>query len=151
MNKHKSKNLVHGHTANKTKSKVYAAWITMKANCYDEYSASYHLYGEQGIQVCEEWRNDFPRFLADMGEPTNERMYLSLKEFSLGYTPENCYWGYKSERLYYQGEYKTIQEWAKEYGISKNTLQARLYRFGWPIKKALETPVDKRRCRKIYR
>ncbi len=147
MNKQKGKNLIHGHTANGKKSKAYAAWITMKANCYDEFSSNYHLHGAKGIRVCIIWRADFPRFLADMGEPTDKCQQLCRKDVNADYSPKNCYWGYRSDRLTYQGQTKTIGEWAKDCGLSKNTFQARIYKYGWSIEKALSTPLDTRRWR----
>ncbi len=149
--KQENKNTIHGHTAGGAKSKVYAAWTTMKASCYDRYSCSYHLYGAKGVEVCDAWRYNFIQFLNDMGEPTQPNMCLVLKKGAKFYSLENCYWGYRSNRLTYKGQTKTIAQWSEEYGLSKNTFQARLYKFGWPIEKALSTPVDKKRGRKISR
>lgn len=45
--------------------------------------------------------------------------------------------------LEYNGEAKNICAWAKELGISANTLYGRIYRMGWSIEKAFETPSRK--------
>lgn len=42
--------------------------------------------------------------------------------------------------LFYNGEYKTVSEWAKCLGVNPQTLFARLKR-GWSAEKALATPV----------
>ncbi|MFA6916964.1 MAG: hypothetical protein WC222_11245 [Parachlamydiales bacterium] len=42
----------YGHT-------VYRKWISMKERCYRVKAFNYHKYGGRGIQVCEEWKDDF--------------------------------------------------------------------------------------------
>lgn len=49
---------------------------------------------------------------------------------------------YKS-MLCIDGEEKTIEEWARLYGISKYEIVKRMDR-GWPVEKAIKTPVRKR-------
>lgn len=45
--------------------------------------------------------------------------------------------------LEYNGEAKNICAWAKELGISANTLYGRIYKMGWTIERAFETPSRK--------
>lgn len=49
---------------------------------------------------------------------------------------------YKKHKIKYQGEEKTISQWAEITGINRITLYCRL-KAGWSIEKALETPVKK--------
>ena len=44
----------------------------------------------------------------------------------------------------YQGEEKTISQWAEIIGINRDTLKTRIYN-GWSIEKALETPASKKK------
>lgn len=50
----------------------------------------------------------------------------------------------KSRFLTYNGETKTMSEFAKERNMSLNTLSRRINTLGWPIERALNTPVKKR-------
>ena len=34
----------------------------MKSRCYNPKASKYYLYGGKGIEVCEEWKNDFMSF-----------------------------------------------------------------------------------------
>jgi hypothetical protein len=45
------------------------------------------------------------------------------------------------------GRYQRLSEWCREYGVSFSTVCNRLKR-GWPILKALETPVRQGRYRR---
>ena len=50
----------------------------------------------------------------------------------------------------YKGKTKNITDWAKEIGIKRSTLEGRL-RYGWTIKRAVETPVipRKKKAKKV--
>lgn len=50
----------------------------------------------------------------------------------------------KNAQLEYNGRSQNICAWAKELGISANTLYGRIYKMGWPIEKAFETPPRRR-------
>ena len=49
-----------------------------------------------------------------------------------------------SHILFYNGEYKTVSEWAECLGVNPQTLFTRLRR-GWSVEKALATPVKQNR------
>lgn len=50
----------------------------------------------------------------------------------------------KNAQLEYNGRSQNICAWAKELGISANTLYGRIYKMGWPVEKAFETPPRRR-------
>lgn len=64
------------------------------------------------------------------------------------YCPENCKWATKSEQsnnkrnnkmITYEGETKTLADWAREIGIPYRTLLSRISRYGWSIERAFTT------------
>ena len=61
--------------------------------CYNPECVSYNSYGGKGIQVCEEWhdREVFKAWAYDNGY--SKELKLCRKDFSKGYTPDNCYFG----------------------------------------------------------
>lgn len=73
-----------------TKSKTYKSWEMMAQRCNGE-SEHFLKYRIAGITVCDEWRNDFMRFLTDMGERP-EGTTLDRIDGKLGYYKENCRW-----------------------------------------------------------
>ena len=46
----------------KSNTRIYNIYICMKERCYNPNSPSYKNYGGRGIEVCEEWANNFEAF-----------------------------------------------------------------------------------------
>ena len=46
-------------THNKTRTKLYYIWTSMKDRCYREKTNSFPLYGGRGITICDEWKSNF--------------------------------------------------------------------------------------------
>lgn len=119
----------------------------MRQRCRNPNSLDYPRYGGRGISVCERW-NDFAAFLLDMGERPSLKHSLDRIDPLGNYCPENCRWATASEqasnkpslqKLFYQGEYKTVSEWCRHLGIKENMVRKRLCR-GWSVGRALEQP-----------
>ena len=71
--------------------RLYAVWAGMIQRCYNPKHASFKNYGARGVTVCQEWRDSFERFFADMGEPP---VGLSIDRIDCSgpYTAANCRW-----------------------------------------------------------
>jgi hypothetical protein len=59
--------------------------------------------------------------------------------------------GKKGDLYEHNGERLTLAEWSIRTGIPKNTLFVRIKRNGWPVNKALTTPVRKTRSKTTER
>lgn len=55
---------------------------------------------------------------------------------------------FEKEMIEFNGEKKTITQWARDLGISFNTLYSRLHSCNWTVEKALATPARKFNKRK---
>lgn len=139
-------NLQHGMH----RSAEYKAWQAMKLRCHTTTNVNYQNYGGRGIVVCERWRNSFVNFYEDMGPRPSPSYSLERKDNDGIYEPDNCKWATRKEQsnntravvhLSYQGQTKSISEWARITKILFATLRARLQR-GWSVEEALSTPVD---------
>jgi len=130
--------------------KEYRSWSHMKGRCYCKTDGKYPSYGARGIVVCEEWRNDFSAFLADMGKAPTPTHSIDRIDNDGNYEPSNCRWATAKEQsnnqrsnriIEYDGRSQSLTEWSKEYGIKFATLSLRLDAYGMTIEEALTKPV----------
>jgi hypothetical protein len=137
-----------------SKAPIYAVWLQARARCHDSRHKQYPAYGGRGIAMCEQWRNSFPQFLADMGEPPFPRAMLERVDNDQGYSPANCKWATRTEqnrnrrnnRLFeFRGRSMFLVDWAAELGINLRTLVSRIYQHGWSIEKSFTSPVQQQR------
>ena len=49
-------------THNLTNTKLYSIWVGIKARTSNPKHKQYNSYGGRGIDICEEWKNDFKSF-----------------------------------------------------------------------------------------
>ena len=136
-----------------TKTREYKSWRSMKDRCLNQNNPDFHHYGGRGIQVCNEWLDSFETFLEDMG-PRPLDCTLDRIDASKGYSKDNCRWAPSLTQsrnrstvklITWNGESKTIREWANQLGISDITLRKRLR--NWPIEKAMSAQLDKSKSR----
>lgn len=125
-------NFKHGYKGTQT----YKSWQDMKSRCCDPNRREYKHYGGRGIEVCGQWRNDFIKFLHDMGEKPQD-LTLERVDNNGNYEPLNCKWATRKEQgrnqrtnrmISYFGETKCLAEWSEHLGIDKATLHCRLKR-----------------------
>lgn len=118
-------------------SKSYSAWVNMNSRCYNPLNKHYKDYGERGISVCDEWRDNPTAFVRDMGEPTTGES-LERRDNEGNYCKENCRWASSFDQMRnrrsnrwveYKGERKILTDWAAMLGITPSTLDNRLRRF----------------------
>lgn len=126
----------------------------MKSRCNNPSSVKYAEYGGRGIRV-------HPAFLAFEGfvaylqaaglYPRPAGKTLDRINVNGDYEPGNIQWSTpveqnrnaRSNRLVtYNGRTLCISEWAEVLGISVKTLYTRLITRGWPVERAMTTPVQ---------
>lgn len=114
---------------------AYQIWIGMKHRCYNPSSPKYKDYGARGIRVCDRWRNSYQAFITDMGNRPTPQHSIDRINNDGDYEPQNCRWALPVDQsnntrtnriIEYDGKAQTITQWAKELGIWKTTLKARL-------------------------
>lgn len=142
----------HGHNTRKKRSKTYGSWDHMIQRCTNTNEADYHNYGGRGITVCDRWKK-FANFLEDMGNPPTHKHSIDRINNNKGYYKSNCRWATSKQQtrntrrnhvISYSGKTQCITDWAKDLNMSLETLTARINRYGWSIRRALTTPVQKR-------
>lgn len=136
------------------KSRLYGIWSNMKTRCFTKSYKLYPDYGGRGITVCDEWKNSFMNFYNwAMSNGYSDDLSIDRIDNNKGYYPDNCRWADKStqsknrrstKNITYKGITKCLSEWSKELGIDRRTLNTRIYKYGWSIEKAFNTPVNRR-------
>ena len=140
-------------THGKSNTKLFSVWQSMLKRCYRKYNKDYSNYGGRGITVCREWQNDFQAFY-DWALANGYRDDLTIDRIDVNgnYEPLNCRWITQKEQcnnrrtnsfITYEGRTQTIQQWADELGINRQTLRCRIYKLNWGIEKAFKVAPKK--------
>lgn len=126
-------------------TRIHNIWKAMIYRCSAENYKYYSTYGGRGITVCDRWLT-FTNFLEDMGKLYSDELELDRIDNNKGYCKENCRFvpriinasNKRNNRfIEHDGEKKTLSQWSRDLGISKNCLHRRL-KMGWSIKDTLE-------------
>jgi len=149
------RNTKHNHSS----ERLYKIWNRIIGCCYNKNRDSYQYYGGIGIQVCDEWKNDYMAFREwaySNGYDENALFHectIDRIDVNGNYCPENCRWvdfrtqsNNKSTTFYveYKGQKKSIAEWSQIVGIDRKVLYSRIHYSNWPVERAMETPVKKK-------
>lgn len=132
-----------------TKKKLCMVLCDIKRRCLNPNYKYFYLYGERGIDVCEEWlgkdgQKNFREWAVNNGY--QKGLTIDRIDNNKGYSPNNCRWVTAKQQSYnrrsnklitIQGKTQTVTEWAKELGISVGALQNRL-RYGWSEERLTE-------------
>lgn len=144
--------LTHGHTANRRSTPEYRAWKAMKARCFDPNNISYKNYGARGVTVCEEWLNDYPSFLKEIGRRPSKNHSVDRINNNGNYEPGNVRWATRKEQrrnsdrihpVTINGVTKIICDWAAVSGVPEESISSRI-RHGWGHERAVFCPVNHR-------
>ena len=134
----------------KSRTRLYRIYNNMKQRCGNPHNTVYKYYGGKGVSVCDEWKNSFKEFEKWADEHGyNDSLTIDRIDNTKGYSPDNCRIvsmkeqgnNRKSNRVIeYNGEKKTLMQWAEDLGIDHRTLWRRLEM--WPVEKAFTEPVN---------
>lgn len=142
--------LTHGMT----NTPDYCIWSDMIKRCYNPRHKKYDRYGGRGIQVCDEWKNSFKQFIADVGRRPEPSLTLERIDNDGDYRPDNVRWATRREQarnrssnniITFDGKSMSIAAWSDVTGISQGAIWNRIYNCGWSICDALTKPIDTRK------
>jgi hypothetical protein len=135
-------------------TKIYRCWNDIQQRCYNTNNPRYKDYGGRGITVYSLWRRRFENFheylKLSIGEPPTPKHSLDRIDNNKGYEPGNVKWSTPKEQqsnmrnnqlLEFQGQTKTMSQWAEIFNIKYCTLRTRILRGNWPIEQALPEPL----------
>jgi hypothetical protein len=149
----------HGDTRHRS---TYAIWMKMKQRCCNPKCKSYGDYGGRGIRVCEEWAGSegYPAFIAHIGpRPSLAHTLDRYPDTNGNYEPGNVRWATRTQqnrntrkttKVTFNGETKTITEWARDYGMKSGMLYYRLVNKKMSFTEATAKPNEKPRTKVEY-
>ena len=82
---------------------IYNSWDAMMHRCYNPKHISYKHYGGRGVMVCEDWKNDYQKFL-DWSLANGWQDGYQIDKDILGdgmlYSPGTCKWVSREDNGY---------------------------------------------------
>lgn len=138
-------------------TKIYRIYSGMKDRCFNKNDEHYSDYGGRGITICSEWLGEhgvehFAKWAYENGFDENadyRQCTIDRINVNGNYEPSNCRWATqkeqcnnwrKTKRYEYNGEFHTLSEWADITGLNYHMLKARVTKYGYTMKEAIETP-----------
>jgi hypothetical protein len=116
--------------------KLYYVLACMKDRCSNPNNARYKNYGNRGISVCEEWKNDFKCFYDwAMVNGYKEGLHIDRINNNGNYEPSNCrFISFKENMnnttrnvwIEINGVKKTAAQWGEEANINGITIAQRV-------------------------
>lgn len=142
----------HGTERGESKTRLYKIWSRMIWRCERPNYKYFKDYGGRGIAVCSDWHNF--KLFKEWANNNGYSEYLSLDriENDKGYSPDNCRWATAKQqannrrnnvKVFYQGEERTIAEWADKFGFNYPRFYQALKR-GQTIADCIEKEVNRR-------
>jgi hypothetical protein len=131
---------------------IYSIYRSMIARCYTITKNGYKNYYKKGVKVCDEWKNDYQKFLdwcLENGWQKGLQLDKDIKGNGMLYSPETCCFvtardnGLAREnvnKIVFNGSVRTVREVGRELGISATTIRRR-YSNGWSLYDACTVPV----------
>lgn len=99
----KEERSTHGLSKN---NKTYKAWNKIKERCYNKNSIDYQNYGAKGIVMSEDFRNDFVKFYAEVGEAPTKHHSIDRIDHTKGYVTGNMRWATDKQQARNKGKMK---------------------------------------------
>jgi hypothetical protein len=121
-------------------TRLYQIWTNIKSRCTNPNTSSYKYYGDKGIGISDEWKDDYSKFKEwSLENGYDEKMTIDRVDNNGGYYPDNCRWTDRITQsrnrdcawyITIDGITKHAKDWCKEYGVNYKTAHNRLS-YGW--------------------
>lgn len=133
--------------------KLNNVYHSMMSRCYNKNTRMYKFYGGRGVIVCEEWKNDYQKFLDwALGNGWKEGVELDkdTKGDGMLYSPETCCFvtSKKNQRsrrhllkFEYNGTLSTLADICESLGLNSEVVRQRIQRDKMSFAEAISRPT----------
>lgn len=143
----------------KTNTRLYNIYRGMIQRCYNKNNKDYKYYGQCGVSVYGDWRNDFMSFYNwSMNNGYKDNLTIDRIDVNGNYEPNNCRWVSQYEQqnnrtnnliVFYNNKKQTLTKWIKELNLknSYSTIYKRLVNCGYDVYDAFYKQQYEYRCK----
>lgn len=136
-------------------SRLHGIWNGMIQRCENPKNPAYHLYGDRGICVCEEWHN--PVVFCEWAKSNGYKNNLSIDRINNdgNYEPNNCRWVTKSQQanntrsnllVTYENITDTVMNHCRRLKIKNwRAIYQRISRYGYSFEDAVKIPIKRQK------
>lgn len=122
-------------------TRLYVIWQNMKSRCYNPHDVRYCRYGERGITVCDQWKDDYIAFNNwAIENGYKESLTIDRIDNDGSYSPENCRWVSNKEQarnrstnisITIGNSKRTLTEWCEIFDLDFKNVCSRYNRNGF--------------------
>ena len=130
-----------------SRTTLYKVFKNMEDRCYKKDDPNFKYYGNRGIIIEDEWKNNVLNFVKWSKENGYKKgLQIDRINNDGNYSPENCRWTTGKEnsnnkrnnhKLDYNGEILTLRQFSIRYDINYSTLQRRVSK-NWSFEKLIK-------------
>ena len=131
-------------------TRLYNIFNGIKQRCYNKKDKHFKNYGNRGITMCEEWKNDFKVFYDwSTNNGYNDSLTIDRIDVNGNYEPNNCRWTTIKEQqrnrtnnrlITYNNETHCVGEWSEKLNLKGSTIYNRI-NSNWSVEKAFYKPI----------
>lgn len=129
------KNVKGNHKHKLSHTKLWYTYYGMLDRCYDKSDERYNDYGGRGINICDDWKNNFESFATwAIENGYNDTLTIDRIDNNGDYSPNNCKWSTIQEQsrnrrsnlmIMLNGELMTLMELSETMNIPYKTAYSR--------------------------
>jgi hypothetical protein len=127
---------VHKDSIKGQRKRLYTIWVNIKQRCFNPKATSYPRYGEKGITMCEEWKNDYRNFkIWALSNGYEDDLTIDRINNKGNYEPLNCRWvtckeqsrnTLRNKLFEHNGKKLCLSEWCELLNLNYATILHRI-------------------------